>query len=113
MKDQIVQEITIDLENGECIQIRGTGLGEPEKALIIERALEFAALERRRGAPEGEDFEEAARELCSDAELMEKGCKVRRQTATGASLATPCIFNQEGADCDVAKVVKDRAQNNL
>ena len=73
MKDSIGDTLDIDLENGERVQIEGTTLGEPAKALVVERALELAALSSRSGAPERDDFERAARELSADAKVMDRG----------------------------------------
>ncbi|MDQ8186214.1 hypothetical protein [Pelagicoccus sp. SDUM812002] len=99
MKDDIGKEIEIDLENGECIQIKGTKLGEPEKALIVERALELAALKSRRGAPESEDFEDAARDLSADAKVVDRGDATRLELSKSSEAADSAqVLNQESSD---------------
>ena len=66
-------EIEFEVANGERVRISGEGLGEPEKSLIVERALEIAAIENRPNQANRYDYEEAARELSTDAKLMERG----------------------------------------
>lgn len=101
MKDKEGQEIDIDLENGERIRIASTHIGEPEKALVVERAMELAALESRPGAPESEDFEKAAKELSVDARVMDRGGSVDLD-GSGSGLGSTQVLNQgDGADPEI------------
>ncbi|MBD5780105.1 hypothetical protein IEN85_11440 [Pelagicoccus sp. NFK12] len=95
MKDLAGKPIEIVLGNGERIQIASSQLGDPDKALIVERALELAALKSRAGAPEHQDFELAARELSVDAKVLECGDSTRVEGPGKHPIPTQ-VLNQPG-----------------
>ncbi|MDQ8204012.1 hypothetical protein [Pelagicoccus sp. SDUM812003] len=74
-KNETTEPLHIEMGDGEVVEIQGDGLAEPDKSLIAERALELAAVEGRSGSPERLDYENAARELSSNAALLERGDK--------------------------------------
>lgn len=100
MKDREGTTIEIDLGNDERIQILSTSLGEPEKALIVERALEIAAVSSRAGAPESADFEQAALELSDDAKVMSNGERVRVAAEADSPPATQVLNQDTGVHGD-------------
>lgn len=88
--------IELDLDNGERFTISGEQLGEPDKALVVERALQLAALESRSGAPETQDFERAAQELSADARVMDRGGSVDADSpGPVAGEGSAQVLNQE------------------
>ena len=73
--DKLSIDLQFETDADGRMTLVGADAGEPEKALIVERAMELAAIEGRPEHPQRADFERAARELSADSKFMDRGSR--------------------------------------